>query len=71
MPMRKETILFIIATFGSILSILFCIGMVIYMVIAQDLSKVVTNQQYYIRELEWEVEQTEMICSNVEVNNEY
>ena len=69
--MRKETILFIIAAFGSILSILFCIGMVIYMVIAQDLSKVVTNQQYYIKELEWEVEQTEMIGSNVEVNNEY
>lgn len=69
--MRKETILFIIAAVGSILSILFCLGMVIYMVIAQDLSKVVTNQQYYIRELEWEVEQTEMICSNVEVNNEY
>lgn len=66
MPMRKETILFIIATFGSILSILFFIGMVIYMVIAEDLSKVVTNQQYYIRELEWEVEQTEMICSNIE-----
>ena len=64
--MRKETILFIIATFGSILSILFFIGMVIYMVIAEDLSKVVTNQQYYIRELEWEVEQTEMICSNIE-----
>ena len=64
--MRKETILFIIAAVGSILSILFCIGMVIYMVIAQDLSKVVTNQQYYIRELEWEVEQTEMICSNIE-----
>lgn len=64
--MRKETILFIIAAVGSILSILFCIGMVIYMVIAQDLSKVVTNQQYYIRELEWKVEQTEMICSNIE-----
>lgn len=64
--MRKETILFIIAAVGSILSILFCIGMVIYMVIAQDLSKVVTNQQYYIRELEWEIEQTEMICSNIE-----
>lgn len=64
--MRKETILFIIAAVGSILSVLFCIGMVIYMVIAQDLSKVVTNQQYYIKELEWEVEQTEMICSNVE-----
>lgn len=64
--MRKETTLFIIAAVGSILSVLFCIGMVIYMVIAQDLSKVVTNQQYYIKELEWEVEQTEMICSNVE-----
>lgn len=64
--MRKETILFIIAAVGSILSILFCIGMVMYMVIAQDLSKVVTNQQYYIKELEWEVEQTEMICSNIE-----
>lgn len=64
--MRKETILFIIAAVGSILSVLFCIGMVIYMVIAEDLSKVVTNQQYYIKELEWEVEQTEMICSNVE-----
>lgn len=64
--MRKETILFIIAAVGSILSVLFCIGMVMYMVIAQDLSKVVTNQQYYIRELEWEVEQTEMICSNIE-----
>lgn len=64
--MRKETILFIIAAVGSILSVLFCIGMVMYMVIAQDLSNVVTNQQYYIRELEWEVEQTEMICSNIE-----
>ena len=65
--MKKETIYFVIGTIGVILSILLCIGMAIYMIIAKDLAEEVTNQQYYIKELEWELEQTEMICSNVEM----
>ncbi len=61
---------YILAIIGCILSILFFTGMLIYMSIAEDLAKVVTNQQYYIHELEWELDQTEMICSNIEVGED-
>ena len=59
----NKTKYFVLAVIGCILSVLFCIGMVIYMEIAKDLARVVTDQRMYIKELEWENEQTEMICT--------
>lgn len=64
--MKNETIYFILAIIGIILSILFCITTVVYMIIANDLTRISRDQQSYIVELEWELEQTEMICSNIE-----
>ena len=64
--MKKDKIYVAIAGFGIGFSIVFLISTAVYMTIAKDLQKVVTNQKYYIKELEWEVEQTEMICSEVE-----
>ena len=64
--MKNETIYFILAIIGIILSILFCITTVVYMIIANDLTRISRDQQSYISELEWELEQTEMICSNIE-----
>jgi hypothetical protein len=64
--MKNETIYFILAIIGIILSILFCITTVVYMIIANDLTRISRDQQSYISELEWEIEQTEMICSNIE-----
>lgn len=58
---------YVLAIIGCILSVLFFVGMLVYMSIANDLAEIVTNQKYYIHELEWELEQTEMICSNIEV----
>lgn len=59
----NKTKYFVLAVIGCILSVLFCIGMVIYMEISKDLARVVTDQRMYIKELEWENEQTEMICT--------
>lgn len=64
--MKNETIYFILAIIGIILSILFCITTAVYMIIANDLTRISRDQQSYIAELEWELEQTEMICSNIE-----
>lgn len=64
--MKKDNIYVAISGFGIGFSIVFLISTAVYMIIAKDLQKVVTNQKYYIKELEWEVEQTEMICSEVE-----
>lgn len=61
---------YVLAIIGCILSILFFVGMLVYMSIANDLAEIVTNQKYYIHELEWELEQTEMICSNIEVGED-
>lgn len=62
----SKTKYFVLAVVGCILSVLLCIGMIIYMAIAKDLARVVTDQRFYIKELEWENEQVEMICTTEE-----
>lgn len=59
----KEIRYFILACIGIPTSIIFCIGLLTFMTIADDLDKRIIKQENYIRELEQEIKQTEMICT--------
>lgn len=61
--MRKQEMkYYILACIGIPASIILLIGLSIFMTMADDLDKRIVKQEKYIRELEQEVKQTEMIC---------
>lgn len=63
--MRKQEIkYYILACIGIPTSIILLMGLSIFMTMADDLDKRIVKQEQYIRELEQEVKQTEMMCVN-------
>ena len=59
---REEMKYYILAVIGIATSILFFIGLLTFMTIADDLSKKVDRQEKYIKELQLELKSTELIC---------
>ena len=58
----KELRCFVMACIGIPTSIIFCISLLTFITIAEDLDKRIIKQENYIKELELELKQTEMIC---------
>ena len=62
---KKELIYFSLVCVGFCLSIFLLCKLIMFMAIANDLSKEVTKLKQENTELEWEVEQVDqMICNN-------
>ena len=59
---KQEMKCYILACIGIPTSIILLIGLSIFMTMADDLDRRIVKQERYIRELEQEVKQTEMIC---------
>lgn len=54
----------ILAIFFASLSFVLLIWLTLFMVMCDDLNKKITNQNYYIKELEWENDQHVIYCEN-------
>lgn len=54
----------ILAIFFAILSIMLLIFLVLFMMMCDDLTKKVTYQENYIKDLEWENNRYIMCCKN-------
>ena len=54
----------ILAIFFAILSIMLLIFLVLFMMMCDDLTKKVTYQENYIKDLEWENNRYIMCCEN-------
>lgn len=59
---QKELKYYILACIGILTSIFLFIALLTFMTMADDLDKRIIKQEKYIRELEQEIKQTEMIC---------
>lgn len=54
----------ILAVFFASLSIMLLILLMLFMIMCNDLNKKVTNQENYIKDLEWENSRYIMCCEN-------
>lgn len=54
----------ILATFFASLSVMLLILLMLFMTMCDDLNKKVTNQENYIKDLEWENSRYIMCCEN-------
>lgn len=54
----------ILATFFASLSVMLLILLMLFMTMCDDLNKKVTNQESYIKDLEWENNRYIMCCEN-------
>lgn len=54
----------ILATFFASLSVMLLILLALFMTMCDDLNKKVTNQESYIKDLEWENNRYIMCCEN-------
>lgn len=54
----------ILATFFASLSIMLLILLILFMTMCDDLNKKVTNQENYIKDLEWENNRYIVCCEN-------
>lgn len=59
---KQELRYYILACIGIPASIILFISLITFITVADDLDKRIIKQENYIKELEQEVKQTEMIC---------
>lgn len=59
---KQELRYYILACIGIPFSIILFISLLTFITVADDLDKRIIKQENYIKELEQEVKQTEMIC---------